>query len=163
MTHRRTDFELVGDFHEKFGLDNVTWRGVGPRPISEEFVNFRIKFMSEELHEFILEAEAGNHEGMFDALLDLSYVVLGTAQGLGYPWTEGFDEVQRANMSKERCEIDHPYVESTYSTDLCKECGKSRVKHSLRGQKLDVIKPAGWMPPNIHGLLKRWGFFANPE
>lgn len=166
MTVRdRTNFHDVGDFHEKFKLDNVSNRGAGPRPTNKQLMDFRIRFMQEELDEFCLGAQEGDHEKMFDALLDLAYVVLGSAQVLGYPWQEGWDEVQRANMTKERCALDHKFEAHSVDSDLCihyganhEPCGQPKHRHSLRGSINDVIKPPGWTPPDLKSILKRWNF-----
>lgn len=156
-----SNFSDVGDFHHKFNLDNVTHKQPGPRPENQELMQFRLKFMLEELLEF---AEATNfvlgfdpalgkftftlpgpnaqaapvdHAKAFDSLLDLAYVVFGSAQVLGYPWQEGWDAVQTANMQKIRV---------------------TRIEDSLRGSTFDVVKPPGWTPPDITDVLRKRGF-----
>jgi predicted HAD superfamily Cof-like phosphohydrolase len=144
-----SDFDKVGLFHHKFDLDNVTFKGPGPRPVEVDLAKFRLKFLMEELREtadalgFRLECELKpnfkpwDHEKAADGLIDLSYVTLGTAHIFGYPWEDLFEEVQVANMAKERA---------------------TRVEQSLRGSTFDVVKPKGWQPPNIKGVLKRFGW-----
>jgi len=127
----------VGHFHQKFSLDNTTYERPGPRVVSDALLEFRIKFMSEELTEFATAAAADDHAKMFDALLDLVYVAMGTAHLLGYPWQDGWDEVQRANMMKERAK---------------------RAEDSKRGSTFDVIKPPGWTAPDIEAILRARGF-----
>jgi len=131
----RSNFDDVGDFHEKFELDNVTHHPVGPRDISAEFMEFRIKFLKEELSEFIVAYDIHDTPMMFDALLDLVYVAMGTAHLLGFPWQDGWDEVQRANMMKIRASSDG--------------------QDSKRGSSFDVVKPPNWVPPDIEGVLRR--------
>lgn len=126
----------VGDFHRKFGLPTSDHEA-GPREISDELLAYRIRFLREELDEFIEAAEEMDHARMFDGLLDLVYVALGTAHMFGYPWRDGWNEVQRANMAKERA---------------------TSVEQSTRGTTLDVIKPEGWTPPDIAGVLRAVGF-----
>lgn len=159
----RSDFDRVGDFHEKFGLDNVTWRGPGPRITPRELMEFRLKFLLEELTEFaeavgytLEHRNSGygmqptfvpdstrpvdftvDHAKAFDALLDLAYVTFGSAQVMGYPWEPGFVEVQRANMTKERA---------------------TKAEQSRRGSTFDVIKPEGWTPPDLEKILRDHGF-----
>ena len=157
------DFHDVGDFHEKFGLPRNPRR---PQHPTRELLEFRLNFLLEELTEIVKGAGAffepqygydpeepnGVLEGMtvrlrdtdhwdhaqvFDGLIDLVYVAYGLAHIEGYPWTEGWDEVQRANMTKER------------ATD---------ATASLRGGTWDVIKPPGFKPPDIEGLLKKFGW-----
>lgn len=136
----KTDFNDVGDFHEKFGLHNTTHHPAGPTGAEEdvELLWFRIKFMQEELDEFIKASGEDDHVEMFDALLDLVYVAMGTAHLLGYPWKQGWDEIQRANMTKERAATDG--------------------SNSKRGSSFDVVKPAGWVGPIHAPLLKDLGF-----
>lgn len=136
----RSNFDDVGDFHERFGLDSVTHHGSGPRYVPVDLTDFRIAFMREEITEFedaVTEQDAAK---MFDALLDLVYVALGTAQLCGFPWQEGWDAVQRANMSKRRARPD----------------GADSTRHS----SWDVVKPPGWTPPAIDKILTVSGFNA---
>lgn len=132
-----SNFEDVGDFHRKFGL-HTSDEAPGPQPENFELLEFRIKFMDEELNEFIASIENGDEAGAFDALLDLVYVAMGTAHLRGYPWQEGWDAVQAANMAKVRAQADG--------------------SDSKRGSSFDVVKPAGWYPPNIEAVLTRHGF-----
>ncbi|MCA1807245.1 MAG: nucleoside triphosphate pyrophosphohydrolase family protein [Actinobacteria bacterium] len=134
------NFDDVGNFHEKFGLDNVTFKGPGPREVPDELIRFRIGFLVEELEEFIAGAVDGDDEQMFDALLDLAYVAFGTAHLLGYPWQVGWDEVQRANMKKIRAAKDG--------------------SNSKRGSSFDVVKPPHWTPPDIKAVLEKNGWNA---
>lgn len=134
----RTNFNDVGSFHEKFGLDNTTFHPPGPRELTSDVIDFRIRFMREELDEFCEAWEDGAEEGMFDALLDLVYVAMGTAHFLGYPWQEGWDRIQRANMQKIRAQAD--------------------ASDSKRGHALDVVKPDGWEPPDHRKLLESYGW-----
>jgi predicted HAD superfamily Cof-like phosphohydrolase len=133
-----SNFDDVGDFHEKFGLDNVTHHGPGPRDVPADLLDFRRKFLQEELDEFDRGREAGDDAQMFDALMDLVYVAMGTAHLMGYPWQDGWARVQAANMAKVRAAADG--------------------SDSKRGSAFDVVKPEGWRPPDIDGLLEQVGF-----
>lgn len=133
-----TNFQDVGEFQEKYGLDNVTHLGTGPRPEDAELMAFRVKFMREELDEFIEGLEEGDEAKMADALVDLVYVVLGTAHFRGYPWQQLWDDVQAANMRKVRAQSDG--------------------SDSKRGSSFDVVKPEGWVGPNTHEILRKHGF-----
>jgi len=101
-----------------------------------------------------------------DALVDLSYVTLGTAHVHALPWQKLFDEVQRANITKERCGIDHRYVGN--GVEACQHqnpdglCGADRKAHSFRGSAYDVIKPEGWRAPDIIGVLMAAGWPGPP-
>lgn len=116
-----------------------------PSFLDDQALLFRIKFMVEELHEFVVahglpfevhlvelpaptaRMEQPDMHGAADALVDLAYVLHGTALMMGLPWPRLWDEVQRANMSKERA----------------KHAGESK-----RGSALDIIKPPGWKGPD---------------
>lgn len=134
-----TDFSDVGDFHRKFGLHTSDDRP-GPTGAEDntELMLFREKFLTEELAEFAEGLAEGDHAKMFDALIDLVYVALGTAHLLGYPWQQGWDKVQEANMAKVRAKADG--------------------SDSKRGSSFDVVKPPGWTPPDIESLLLSYGF-----
>jgi len=136
----QSNFDDVGDFHQKFGLDNTTHLLAGPRdvPLQGELIQFRMKFLQEELAEFEEGMAEGDLAKMADALVDLAYVAFGTAHVLGLPWQALWDDVQRANMTKERAAADG--------------------SNSLRNSSFDVIKPAGWRPPETQRVLEDHGF-----
>ncbi|MDD2775535.1 MAG: hypothetical protein PHU06_06240 [Gallionella sp.] len=95
----------------------------------------RINFMQEELTEFGEACELKDMELAFDALIDLEYVLLGTAieMGLGGIFFDGFTEVHRANMVK--------VIGTTH-----------------RGIAIDVTKPEGWVPPQLEKILLNAGW-----
>ena len=127
-----SNFSDVGDFHEKFGLHRSDTEA-GLQRVSNDLLDFRKKFLQEELDEFNRGLEEGDEAEMFDALLDLVYVAMGTAHLLGYPWQQGWEAVQAANMAKVRASKDG--------------------KDSKRGSSWDIVKPAGWTPPDIRSLV----------
>lgn len=135
----RSDFNDVGDFNRRFGLPAFPEHDV-PHLLDHETQEYRVAFLREELKEFTDAWATGDLPGAFDALLDLVYVAEGTAHFMGLPWQEGWDEVQRANMTKERAS----------SAEAAKAV-------SGRSSSLDVIKPEGWTPPDIEGVLARYG------
>lgn len=109
--------------------------------ISKKEFDDRVKFLKEELQE-LEDAAAELYDNpaspwphqtslghIFDALIDLTYVAIGTAVQMGFPWQEGWDLVQDANMKKLPGEDD----------------GK--------GHKLGIRKPEGWRPPDIAACL----------
>lgn len=162
---KMSNFEDVGDFHTKFGLRSFNEDGGGPTLVDRQLLQFRLNFLLEELTEAVASAggffevkrtlddlehpngtlsiglpEGGElqDEQLFDALLDITYVAMGTAHLMGYPWEAGWDEVQRANMSKVRAKADG--------------------SDSARGSSFDVVKPEGWRPPDINKVLDNNGF-----
>jgi predicted HAD superfamily Cof-like phosphohydrolase len=145
-----SEFKDVSKFHRKFGqLSSRRIRHLTKRKLAE-----RIKFMLEELIEFAdgagivvyvdpvkreFTTHATDHPQCLacqaDALIDLVYVAKGTADMMGLPWKELWDDVQRANMAKVR-----------------------GTTH--RGNKVDVTKPEGWVGPQTEAILKANGYIA---
>lgn len=135
----------VKDFHRKFGLEYTG----KPRVLEGELGKFRVDFMSEEHCEYVAhrdallltfaedsgdDANTAFHlEHMLDALVDLTYVVLGTAVLHGFNFPEAWRRVHEANMAKRRAET---------------------ADESKRGTTFDVIKPPGWEPPNHADLVE---------
>jgi len=116
-------WEDMQDFHEKFELPQTPV----PSFADAEIMAFRIKFMREELNEFCVAYRQDNLTEAFDALLDLVYVVMGTAWMCNFPWNRGWEAVQQANMHKIRAK---------------------NTSESKRKSRFDVVKPVGWNPPN---------------
>lgn len=114
----------VQTMHEKFGLEYD-----GPArflPLDEH--TFRQTCLAEELKEF---DTALTRADMFDALLDLMVFTIGTMLRMGLPIDEGFRRVMQANMQKE--------------VALVKTASK-------RDFELDLVKPAGWVAPDLSDL-----------
>ena len=146
LTVDGSNFDDVGDFHRKFDLPSVPAGGGGAVPthvegFDESLYQFRLKFLKEELRELERGWRAGDLPQVADALLDLVYVAMGTAQLLGLPWQELWDEVQRANMSK---------VRASTADESARATG--------RGHASDVLKPPNFVPPDIAGILMHRGF-----
>ena len=138
----------IVDFHEKFGL---AYEGP-PRVLPQSLFEFRQDFKHEELEEYsheqhqaavhiskdgttnVPETVAMHLDAQLDALVDLSYVVLGTAylQFGSKAFWEAWRRVHSANMAKVRTE---------------------RASDSKRGSTFDVIKPEGWSPPSHLDLV----------
>lgn len=141
--------EDVAEFHEKFGL----LYGGPPRVLLGEIAEFRKKFLEEELDEYrkatyqgqyavaLSEMMSGHPAGnvaaflehQLDALVDLVYVAIGTAQLQGFNFREAWRRVHEANMQKVRAE---------------------RASDSKRGTAFDVVKPAGWLAPCHRDLVE---------
>lgn len=91
----------------------------------------RVALIREELDEL---AEATSREdvvGVADALADLLYVTYGAAIAWGIDIRPVFTEVHATNMAKAGGPV--------------REDGK-------------VLKPAGWRPPDVAGILRRQGW-----
>jgi predicted HAD superfamily Cof-like phosphohydrolase len=116
----------VYEFHQKFGLPLGTEDQLLDDIAAQEF---RVKFMREELDEFIEAIVAGDRVKALDALLDLDYVVHGTALFMGVSpaqWDAGMRAVHNCNMAKVRV---------------------AKAEESKRGSAFDVMKPVGWAGP----------------
>lgn len=127
-----TNFANVKAFHEKFDL----LRPDLPTLLPADVLEFRYKFLHEEVTEFKAAHDAGDLATAADSLIDLVYVAMGTAVMMGLPWQLLWDAVQTANMQKVRA---------------------SDANHSAsttgRGHAQDVVKPDGWQHPDIKQLL----------
>lgn len=130
-------FQDVGAFHAKFKLPTTS-----PfRPaalLSEEIFQYRLKFLQEELAEVIVAHTNADLVEFADALIDLTWVVLGTAHFAGLPFDHLWPHVRAANMKKV---LAPP------------EAGEHK-----RGAVELIRKPLGWVPPNamINYELRTW-------
>lgn len=132
-------------FHKKFEVDYAG----PPRQLPTDLLDFRVKFLKEELREYEDDANAlachlltdktdvanTTHllEKQLDALVDLVYVALGTAHLHGFDFDEAWRRVHEANMKKIRT---------------------ARAEDSKRGSTHDVVKPEGWEPPSHTDLVE---------
>lgn len=116
----------VYSFHRKFGLPLGETDKLIDDPDAQQF---RVKFIQEELDELKEALNFKDKIATFDALLDLAYVVYGTALFAGInplQWYAGMDAVHKANMDKVRV---------------------NNADDSKRGSSFDVKKPDGWVSP----------------
>lgn len=123
-------YKDIHEFSTKFELPQEE----KPNLLSQKDMEFRIMFMIEELNEIIESCEKEDLEGVFDGIIDLVYVALGTGWLMNLPIKEGWKEVHRANMQKERV-------------------AKGIDERSKRKHNWDVVKPEGWEPPKLKELL----------
>jgi predicted HAD superfamily Cof-like phosphohydrolase len=137
-------FDDIKAFHEKFELQ---YNGK-PRLLEEGLAKFRTGFMAEELGEYCMHHQDTEEfvfmikdtmvpqeiplDKQLDALVDLVYVVLGTAYLQGFDFNEAWRRVHEANMKKVRA---------------------LRAVDSKRGSLYDVIKPEGWEAPDLKDLV----------
>jgi hypothetical protein len=103
------------------------------RTTADDLAAFRIGFMLEELHEYVVAVQEGDVPGAFDALVDLGYVMFGTAHLHGFPYSKGWDRVHAANMRK------IPVYPGNVS--------------DKRRSRFDIVKPPDWKPPVLDDLL----------
>lgn len=129
----KSNFEDVGDFFTKFDLPK--YGDAAPRLLDQDLLNFRVRFMMEELEEFQTACEKEDLAKAVDALVDLCYVALGTAHMMHAPFDECWAAVQRANMKKVRAE-------------------SAADARSTRKHRFDVVKPDGWEPPDLETIIQ---------
>jgi hypothetical protein len=84
----------------------------------------------EEFHEFVT---AGTDVERADATIDLIVVLIGYAHSMGWPLAALWSEVHRSNMAK---------VDPATGAVRRREDGK-------------ILKPPGWTPPDVAGVLAR--------
>ena len=110
------------DMHAKFGVNTVI-RGLDKAKLAA-FIQFRIKFLQEELDEMIV---SDNGDDIVDALIDLCVVAIGTLDALDVNAYTAWDRVLKANMTK--------------------EIGIKASRPNPLGLP-DLIKPEGWIAPS---------------
>lgn len=123
-------FDMVAEFHQKFGLEPTDQ----PDFPFEEIWILKNNHMQEELNEIRAAAINGDLEEYFDGLIDLVYVALGAAYLAGLPFEQGFKRVHDANMKKVRA---------------------LRQEDSKRGSTYDIVKPAGFVAPTLTDLIRK--------
>lgn len=123
--------EDVYTFHQKFELmphDKTM--------LDHKTFAYRRLFMDEELGEWEKSREDDNLEGCLDAMIDLVYVAIGTLVFHGFSEEEAREawcRVHEANLKKVRA---------------------ISVEASKRHSMLDVVKPDGWVKPDLSDLCR---------
>ncbi len=103
-----------------------------PSMLTDDLFDFRYRFLQEEITEWSKAQMNGDLPEAADALVDLAYVLHGTALMMGLPWSHLWRTVHEKNMQKVRV---------------------ARADDSKRGSIYDVVKPAGWTPPDHRIVL----------
>ena len=138
-----TFFDNVGDFHRKFNIPAFNPFKICRFP-SKRILEYRLKFLEEELEEYKKAVAEKNLVDALDALADLAYVALGTAHYYNAPMNEIWAEVQRSNMGRVLATPETCPPDKLYRADL-------------------VIKPPGWVGPRIKDILDRQNFRSYRE
>jgi predicted HAD superfamily Cof-like phosphohydrolase len=124
--------------HDKFGVHTWVKEQIrqGNFDTLHKFLEFRIKFLYEELDETKSKGFAAkNSEELVDGLIDLCVVAIGTLDAFNIDAYKAWDAVQDANMAK------NPGVKKERPNPLGLP---------------DLMKPEGWTAPSHegnHGLL----------
>jgi predicted HAD superfamily Cof-like phosphohydrolase len=130
----------VGDFHRKFDIPAFDPRKACEFP-SKEILDYRVKFLEEELKELKAALESRNLAEALDALADITYVALGTAHYFNAPFPQIWEEVHGSNLARVKCTRENCPPDKQYRADM-------------------VIKPPGWKPPQIDSLIGIHNQFA---
>jgi len=99
MVKRKSNYEMVYEFHEAFGAKV----GDDSRPgfCNADDSALRLKLIQEEFREVSEEIEKGdNPVNIVKELVDLLYVVYGTGVTMGIDLDEAFRIVHESNMTK---------------------------------------------------------------
>ena len=119
--------------HQKYGVNK--WMQAEQQsdvPIRKlkEYMEFRLGMMQEELDETKEAFELKDAPGMVDGIIDLCVFAIGTLEVFGVDANKAWDEVYKANMSK--------------------EVGIKQGRPNPLGLP-DLVKPEGWKGPNHEG------------
>ena len=118
----------VKAFHDACGI----FSPAAPRIPPPERVALRRSLIDEEVNKELFPAmEAGNLVDIADAIGDAIVVMIGTALEYGIPLEKVWEVIDRANMGK---------VDPVTGKVIRRSDGK-------------ILKPAGWTPPDIAGVL----------
>jgi predicted HAD superfamily Cof-like phosphohydrolase len=119
-------FQDIIEFHEKFDL---AYDGP-PRELPPELATLR---NTQELEEVTEIHNAPTDADKLDGYVDLFYFCLGTCYLRGWNFREAWRRVHAANMRKKRALPDG--------------------SDSKRGSGFDVVKPPGWVAPDLTDLV----------
>lgn len=125
----------INDMHTKFGVREATSK-LTPNLLAE-YLDFRIRFLQEELDETKHAASIGDAEEIVDGLIDLCVVAIGTLDAYGVNAEEAWNKVFTANMQK--------------------EVGVKASRPNPYGLP-DLVKPEGWQAPSHagnHGIFPK--------
>ena len=123
-------FKDMQEMHKKYGVNK--WMlaekqsDVDIRRFNK-FMEFRIGMMQEELDETKNAYKEKNAEEMVDGIIDLCVFAIGTLEVFGVDANKAWDEVYKANMSK--------------------EVGIKQGRPNPLGLP-DLVKPKGWKGPS---------------
>lgn len=122
---------MVRAFQIRFGQ---AYSG-GPRELPASVASLRKKLIAEEASELVDAIDRGELNQMLDALCDLLYVTVGTANAMGFSdvLDEAFARVHHSNMQKKLVPSRH---------------------ESKRDSQWDIVKGEGWKPPYLDDLTK---------
>jgi len=114
----------VEELRKKFELPIAS----EPTLLDRETLQFRVKFLMEEVGELVKAHNDRDLVAAADAIVDIVYVAFGSVLEMGLPFDKLWDAVHEANIAKIKVDPEN--------------LGKRKFVH-------DLIKPAGWVSPEI--------------
>lgn len=117
------------NMHQKYGVHEWMEKNKDDKELMRKFLEFRIKFLHEELEETRNAMENEDAEELVDGLIDLCVIAIGTLDAFGVDSHKAWKQVFKANMNK--------------------EVGVKESRPNPLGLP-DLIKPEGWVGPD-HG------------
>lgn len=122
--HSSLNYHMIEDmelFNHKYGFDKVR-----KQDITREFLQFRMRFIIEEVQEMCKAHNENNSEDFVDSIIDMIVVGIGTLQFMGVDVRKAWNEVHMSNMTKQR---------------------NVNPKRAGSGG-IDLIKPDSWVAPD---------------
>ena len=127
-------FKDMQDMHKKYGvdkwMDNERGSELNEWSRLNKFMQFRLSMMQEELDETKAAVDDKNPEEIVDGIIDLCVFAIGTLEVFGVDANKAWDQVYKANMSK--------------------EVGIKEGRPNPLGLP-DLVKPEGWEGPSHEG------------
>jgi hypothetical protein len=122
--------EDIEKMQDKFGTLDWVFDNKEDTEKLKRFLKFRIDFLQEELDETKTAYETMDGEEIVDGLIDLCVVAIGTLDAFGVDAYKAWDEVLKANMTK--------------------NVGLKEGRPNPLGLP-DLMKPEGWKAPSHEG------------
>ena len=121
--------ENIRQMHLKFGVQDWVKKRLEEKDYYSlhEFLQFRLRFLDEELHETKEAVKYRHADDIVDGLIDLCVIAIGTLDILGVDAHKAWHRVHRANMSK--------------------EVGEKESRPNPLGLP-DMVKPDEWVEPD---------------
>ena len=152
---------FVSEVEEFNALMGKSWQNRTTPTINQADAEFVINFIQEELDELKEAVEKNDIVGVFDAILDITYVGLGNGAmvfGLKDKIEDGYAEVQASNLSKV-CKTEEEAkqtveVRSKEQGEMChyEKVGEYYIVYRSRDMK--VMKSINYFKPDLEKFFK---------
>ena len=120
----------INEMHAKYGVHDWIEDNMDNKELMQKFLDFRLKFLDEELNETKAAAQYDrNASEVVDGLIDLCVIAIGTLDAFNVDAQKAWEAVHAANMAK--------------------EVGVKESRPNPLGLP-DLIKPEGWKGPEHH-------------